>query len=154
MLFESETRRRTWYSVIILDMQAAFDGELHSALAGSGLINNSPSHSDDIDISVKDGNVAVYKPCFTDMTFVAVTHEPTRYLRNLAHVPTGSEGHPLMMQDLSERYAIVEECARVLHEKFLRHCNTAVLLKRLTRPVGEDMIITSQFLVRRPMHRF
>jgi len=88
------------------------------------------------------------------MTFTAVTHEPTRYLRNLAHVPTGSEGHPLMMQDLSERYAIVEECARVLHEKFLRHCNTAAPFQRLTRVVEEDLIINLQFLVRLPTHRF
>lgn len=140
MLFESETRRRTWYSVIILDMQAAFDGELHSALAGSGLINNPPSHSDDIDISVKDGNVAVYKPCFTDMTFTAVTHELNRYLGKLTQVPTDFEGYPLMIQDWREQYAIIEECARVLHD-----CNTAVSFQRLTRVVGDDKIITLQF---------
>lgn len=147
-------RRRAWYCIVILDVQAAFDGGSHSVLDGHPLISSPPSHTDDTEISVEDCRVVVDKDRFTDMTFSAMTHEMTRCLRRLSHVPMDYEGRPLRMQAWSERYAIVDGFARLVYDKYVPYCKDAVPFQRFTRVVGEDMVITLQFLSRRPTHRF
>ena len=147
-------RRRAWYSVMILDVQAAFDGGTRSILEGHPLISRPPSHINDIEISAKDCKVVVDTDRFTDMTFSTITHEMTRSLRQLAYVPMDYEGCPLRMQAWSERYAIVDQFARLIRDKYTPYCKDAIPFQRFTRVVAEDMVITLQFLSRRPTHRF
>lgn len=147
-------RRRTWYSIVILDVQAAFDGGSRSILEGHPLNSRPPSHINDIEISAKDCKIVIDTNRFTDMTFSTITHEMTRSLRQLAYVPMDHEGRPLRMQAWSERYAIVDEFARLVRDKYTPFCKDAVPFQRFTRVVAEDMVITLRFLSRRPTHRF
>lgn len=139
---------------MILDVQAAFDGGSRSILEGHPLNSRPPSHVNDIEISAKDCKVVIDTDRFTDMTFSTITHEMTRSLRQLAYVPMDYEGRPLRMQAWSERYAIVDEFARLVHDKYTPYCKDAVPFQRFTRVVAEDMVITLRFLSRRPTHRF
>ena len=143
-----------WFSIVILDVQAAFDGGSRSILEGHPLNSRPPSHINDIEISAKDCKAVVNTDRFTDMTFSTITHEMTRSLRQLAHVPMDYEGRPLRMQAWSERYSIVDGFARLVYDKYTPYCNDAVPFQRFTRVVAEDMVITLQFLSRRPTHRF
>jgi hypothetical protein len=153
--FETELRRRIWYSISILDLQATFDIGSHSPLAGGALFRAAPLHINDADISPGDltppPNV---RYAFTEMTFCSATHDMTRYMRKMIHVPLDFEGRPLMQQDWAQRHAIVEECARDLHEKFLKYCNSDEPFQLFTRIVCEAMIVTMRLLIRRPMYSF
>ena len=151
--FETELRRRTWYSIGILDLQAAFDSGSYSALAG-GAFRTPPLHINDSDISPGDLRPVRVRYTFTEMTFCSATHEMLRHMRRMIHVPMDADGCPLMSQDWAQRHAIVEDCARTLDEEYLRHCNTTDTFQCFTRVVCESMIVTLRLLVRRPMYRF
>ena len=111
-------------------------------------------HINDADISPNNDSIPILKVGFTDMTYSAMTHEMLRYMKKLTHVPVDFEGRSLLSQEWTERLAMVDDCARALHEKYLQYCNTAIPFQKYTRIVGEDMIITLRLLVRRPMHGF
>ena len=83
-----------------------------------------------------------------------MTHEMLHIMRRLAHVPVDHVGRPMQTQEWSERYSLVEESARVLHDKCLQYCNTSNTFQRFTKAVGEDAVILLRLLVRRPLHRF
>ena len=152
--FDTQLRRRIWYSISILDLQAAFDGGSSPSLVGDALSSDRPLHVDDADISPNDGSTAISKIGFTDMTFPAMTHEMLHYMRRLAHVPVDYAGRPLQTQEWSERYSLVDECAQVLHDKYLQYCSTANAFHRFTKVVGQDMVTLLRLLVRRPLYRF
>ena len=152
--YETEIRRRIWYTIGILDLQAALDGGSYSVLVSNVLSSDPPMHINDVDISPNNDSAAIPKLGFTDMTFPAMTHVMLIYMQRLSHVPVNSEGHPLLIQDWTDRLATVDDCARVLQEQYLQYCNNAITFQKLTRVVGEDMIITLRLLARRPMHRF
>ena len=147
-------RRRAWYSVMILDVQAAFDGGSRSILEGHPLNSRPPSHINDMEISAEDCRAVIETERFSDMTFSTITHEMTRCLRQLAYVPMDFEGRPLRIQAWSERYAMVDEFARLVRDKYTPYCKDAVPFQRFTRVVADDMVITLRFLSRRPTHRF
>lgn len=152
--FETEMRRRIWYSIGILDLQASFDIGSYSALAGGPFFRNPPLHINDADISPHDLKPPPGRQCFTDMTFCSATHDMLRYMKKMIHVPLDVEGHPLMQQSLTERHGFVEECAQVLQEKWLRYCGRDDSFQLFTRIVCESMITTMRLLIRRPMYSF
>ena len=152
--FETELRRRIWYSIGILDLQATFDIGSHSALAGGAVFRALPLHINDADISPTDLTPPCVRYGFTEMTFCSATHDMLRYMKKMIHVPLDFEGNPLMQQDWAQRHAIVEECAHNLQEKYLKYCNSDEPFQLFTRIVCEAMVVTMRLLIRRPMYSF
>ncbi|KAK4935482.1 hypothetical protein LTR10_023469 [Elasticomyces elasticus] len=151
--FNQEMRRRLWFSIGVLDLQAAFDGGSFSALASNALLGQPPLHIDDADISPTKSAFADSRTCFTDMTFACMTYETLLHVRRLIHVPLDYCGQPLFAQQWSDRYAVVEQCSHLLHQKYLSQCDDKVTFQFFTRVVGEDMITTLNLLARRPIYR-
>ena len=73
--FETELRRRTWYSISMLDVQAAFDSGSYSALANGVYFKGTPLHINNADISTDDLVPASIRYTFTDMTFSSAAYE-------------------------------------------------------------------------------
>jgi hypothetical protein len=151
--FETELRRRTWYSIGILDLQATFDSGSYTGLAGSATLGPAPLNINDTDISTRNLAPIRERLAFTEMTFSCATHEMLRHMRRMIHVPRDADGRTLMQQDWAQRYAIVEDCAQSLKEKYLKHCNNTDNFQRFTTAVCEGMIVTLRLLARRPMYR-
>ena len=150
-----EMRRRLWYSIGILDIQAAFDGGSHSVIASNGLLGRPPLNIDDSAFSPASGESAfVEKSGLTNMSFSSMTHDALICWRRLTHIPTDSEGQPLKIrQEWSRRYQIVLDWEENMNERYLRHCDTTQPFQRFMKTVGQDMVISKKLLVRRPMHR-
>ncbi|KAI1608543.1 hypothetical protein EDD36DRAFT_469428 [Exophiala viscosa] len=151
--FNQEMRRRLWFSIGVLDLQAAFDGGSFSALASNAVLGQPPLHIDDADISPVQYAFADSRTSFTDMTFACMTHETLLHVRRLIHVPVDYSGQPLFAQQWSDRYEVVEQCSQLLHQRYLRHCDDMITFQLFTRVVGEDMITTLNLLARRPLYR-
>ena len=150
-----EMRRRLWYSIGMLDMQAAFDGGSHCVIASNGLLGRPPLNIDDSMISpASDQSAFVEQSVLTNMSFSSMTHEALICWRKLTHVPTDCEGRPLKIrQEWSKRYQLVRDWEENMNERYLRHCDTTQPLQRFMKTVGQDMVISKKLLVRRPMHR-
>lgn len=150
-----EIRRRVWYSIGILDMQAAFDGGSHSVIASNGVLGRPPLNIDDSVLSSASSPTAlVEQPGLTDMSYNSMMHDALICWRKLTHIPTDSEGQPIKIrQEWTSRSKIVKDWAQRIHERFLRHCDIMQPFQRFMKFVGQDMIITMRLLERRPMHR-
>ncbi|KUJ08351.1 uncharacterized protein LY89DRAFT_725234 [Mollisia scopiformis] len=155
-VFETEMRRRIWYSIGILDLQAAFDSGSYSALANGVLLRNTPLHINDEDISPATGTIPASRLTFCDMTFACATHEMLRQMRRMIYTPLDSDGTPIptLQKDWTRRYAIVEDCANSLNEKFVIYCNLNDPFQLFTKIVCEAMVVNLRLQVRRPMYRF
>lgn len=153
--FEMEIRRRVWYSIGVLDMQAAFDGGSHSVIANNGVLGRPPLNIDDSVLSSASSSTPlVEQPGLTDMSHNSMMHEALICWRRLTHIPTDSEGQPVKIrQEWTNRSKIVKDWEQRIHKRFLRHCDILQPFQRFMKFVGQDMIITMRLLERRPMHR-
>lgn len=152
--FETELRRRTWYSIAILDLQTAFDSGSRLTLACGAFSGPAPLHVNDADISPADLEPARERFAITDMTFCCATHDMLRYMRRMIHASNDADGRPLLQQDWAQRQAIVEDCAQTLNQKYLINSNDTNSFQRFTRAVCKGMLVTLRLLARRPMYRF
>ena len=150
--FEMEVRRRVWYSIGVLDMQAAFDGGLHSVIASNGVLGRPPLNIDDAVLSLASSQAPlVEQPGLTDMSYNCMMHDAVICMRKLTHVPTDSEGQP--RQEWANRSKIVKDWEQRIHDRYLQHCDSTQNFQKFMQFVGQDMIVTMRLLERRPMHR-
>ena len=150
-----EIRRRVWYSIGILDMQAAFDGGSHSVIANNGVLGRPPLNIDDCVLSSASSQcVLVEQPGLTDMSYSSMAHDALICWRRLTHIPTDSEGQAVQIrQEWSNRSKIVTDWEQRMRERYLQYCDSKQPYQRFMKFVGEDMIRTMGLLERRPMHR-
>ena len=153
---KTELRRRLWYGIGILDMQAAFDGGSHSVITHNISLGRQPLTIDDAALSHSHTNLSeFYEPsAFTNMSFASMTHEALVCWKRLTYVPTDYDGQPLKgLQDWTKRSEILKECERQIHNRILRYCDRTSPFQNLVAVVGEDIIVTMRLLERRPLHR-
>ena len=150
-----EIRKRVWYSIGILDQQAAFDGGSHSVIASNGVLGRPPLSIDDAVLSsTSSQSPLAERPGLTDMSCSCMMHEALICWRKLTHVPTDPEGQPVRIrQEWAKRSEIVKDWEERMHERFLQHCDSSQPVQRFMKFVGQDMIITMRLIERRPMHR-
>ncbi|CZR63679.1 uncharacterized protein PAC_13576 [Phialocephala subalpina] len=139
----------------ILDLQAAFDRGSYSAFASGVMLRIPPVHINDSDISPDALAPQLERNTFSGMNFACATYEMLRQMRRLIHTPLDSDGCPLqdMQLDWTQRYDVVDDCARALNDKYLRYCNTNDTFQCFTKVVCNAMVVTLRLLVRRPMYR-
>ena len=149
---EMEVRRRLWYSIGVLDMQAAFDGGLHFVIAYNGVLGRPPLNIDDAVLSLASSqSPLVEQPGLTDMSYNCMMHDALICMRKLTHVPTDSELK--IRQEWANRSKIVKDWEQRIHDRYLQHCDSTQSFQQFMKFVGQDMIVTMRLLERRPMHR-
>jgi hypothetical protein len=134
-------------------LQATFDIGSYSALVGGSSFRAPPLHINDADMSPEDLTFPCARDTFTEMTFSSMSHTMLRYMRRMIHVPLDADGTPIMQPNWAQRHAIVEECAQILTEKYVRICDPSDAFQLFTRIVCDTMVVTLRLLVRRPMYR-
>ncbi|TVY83900.1 C6 finger domain transcription factor nscR [Lachnellula suecica] len=152
--FKTELKRRVWYAMGILDLQATFDHGSHSAIPFGAYSGALPSNINDEDLSPDSVVPPPERYSFSEMTFCSATCDMMHYMRKVMYTPLDFDGRPLMEQTWAQRYAIVEESAQALNEKYIKHCDPKNAFQFLTKVVCEGMIVNLRLLIRRPMHRF
>ena len=153
LTLDVEMPRRIWWSLGVLDLQAAFDAGMRPVLAFTTFTDVKPLN---VDADLRSGQPEVFNPRklrFTDMTFAVMTHAMLRSMRMLTHVPVDFDGRPHSGQSWTARLAIAHDTARQIRDQYLSCCDPTIPFQRFTSVVGESMIVTLQLLVRRPMHR-
>ena len=153
--FEMEVRRRVWYSIGVLDMQAAFDGGSHSVIAYNGVLGRPPLNVDDGVLSLASSqSPLVEQSGLTDMSYNCMMHDALICMRKLTHVPTDSEGQLVKIrQEWANRSKTVKDWEQRIHDRYLQHCDSTQNFQKFMKFVGQDMIVTMRLLERRPMHR-
>lgn len=153
--FQIEMRRRLWYSICVLDMQAAFDEGSRPTIANNASLGSLPLCIDDANISPSLPDFPVELKGFTDMSFSSMMYGALSCWRKLTHVPTSSEGQPgTVKQDWKLRSRIVRDWEQRHRKRHLQYFDTSQPLQLFCYYVGEGMIITMRLLERRPLHGF
>lgn len=152
--YTREMSRRVWYSLCVLDIQAALDGGFFSGSASIAPLGHRPLHVNDSDFSPESNSELSEHQGFTDMTFPLMTFTMLRLLRRLTNVYVDDDGYPVVSQSWAERFSLVQECAQELEHNYLVHCDCTIDFQHFTRVVGDGMLTTMRLLARRPVHRF
>ncbi|KAL6717345.1 hypothetical protein ACLMJK_005260 [Lecanora helva] len=153
--FEQEIRRRLWYSICILDMQAALDGGMRATITNCD--SKPPKRINDADISPNTSDHGV-PPAelrgFVDMSFSSMTHEALVCWRKLSYSTTDTlQGfNSPGAQDWTVRSGVLKSSEIRLRETYLQYCDMSQPFHRFTKLCGEGMIVTLQLLERRPLH--
>ena len=152
---EMEVRRRVWYSIGVLDMQAAFDGGLHSVITSNSVLGRPPLNVDDAVLALASSqSPLVEQPGLTDMSYNCMMHDALNCMKKLTYVPTDFEGQPVKIrQEWANRSKIVKDWEQRIHDRYLKHCDSTQAFQQFMNFVGQDMIVTMRLLERRPMHR-
>lgn len=153
--FLREMRRRLWWQILVLDLQASNDRGSDPVIALNSFNTKLPLNVNDEDLNPEDTTEAVERDEFTDMTFSLVCREIFRTVRELNYVPVSEFSRPTHDIDdhWRQRRDMVIACRRRIEEKYLRHCTTEQTYHRGTRMIA-DVITASMWLqTYRPLQR-
>ena len=120
--FEQEMRRRLWWQLSLLDVQASHDRATDPAILPGSFDTRFPLNINDDDLSHhRTAPLSVGKG-FTSMTFSLVTFEISAVMRRLMHVPLGLPRAELkdVEQDLAEKLAVIESHRVHVREEYFR----------------------------------
>ncbi|KAL4744758.1 fungal-specific transcription factor domain-containing protein [Aspergillus terricola var. indicus] len=137
--FETETRRRLWWSIYLLDSRASEYHGIGAQITEDSYDISLPLNIDDEDISPESTTVPKEKPGFTDMTFCLVRCEMTVRYRRLhlqrdAQRDSNNAGHEGTTQ-LSQHLYELGQIHIHLQERYLQFCDTSIPLQWVTATV-------------------
>ncbi|KAK6832039.1 hypothetical protein RU639_002696 [Aspergillus parasiticus] len=135
--FETELRRRLWWSIYLLDSQSSELHAIGTLITESCYDTKLPLNINDSDLSTK----AIAHPDerieFTEMTFCLIRCEMTvlyrRSFLNAYPMPSNSEGQPSHLLD--ERLRQLEGIRTHLQNRYLQYCDTSIPAQWVTATV-------------------
>ncbi|MCJ1438641.1 hypothetical protein MMC27_008031 [Xylographa pallens] len=106
--YEVEIRRRVWWSVCILDVQASEDQGMELTITRGSFDTKLPLNINDTDIEPETEQTPMERQCLTDMTFLVVTSEICDIVQRLMapairEAKTGSEDQHHLLNEIYER---------------------------------------------------
>ena len=129
--FETEMRRRLWWSIYLLDTQSAESYPTGSLISEGSYDTRLPLNINDSDIAPESTAVPEEQVGFSDMTFCLIRCEMTVLVRRT--INTGSPAHK--EQDLEKCLQDLENVHIRLHERYLRFCNVSIPIQWTTATV-------------------
>ncbi|KAI9672466.1 MAG: hypothetical protein M1817_003232 [Caeruleum heppii] len=153
--FEREMRRRLWWQICILDMQASIDRGSDPIIISNSFSTQLPLHVNDTDLSPGASHEVQSRDDYTDTTIALMCHEVFEVERRLNYVPAGESysSQQQMADPGAERRNWVIACRRRMEDRFLRHCDMTIPVQRYTRLVADIMTARMLFCVYRPLQR-
>ena len=146
--FDLEVRRRLWFSIGVLDTQTALDRGSLPLLPFDDFAFPPLKLSDSEMCPTSLPTVSLQN--FTDMSFSCMTHEAMVCHKILSTISTGSkepEG------DWDEKLRIVADFGESMRWQYGGFDDPEKPLSLLTKIASEDITMTVQLLLRRPLHR-
>ena len=144
--YEAEMRRRLWWQILLLDMQAAEDWGCNVLISDDDFNTYPPTNVDDGDIDVSASSSFINRDGFTQITFGLMFREAGIIVK-LFHVPTKVS----VPQSLQDRMALVVDCQKRLNKKYLQYCNSSNPLAWVTHTTGRLIIYKAWLLVHYPI---
>ncbi|KAL4735590.1 fungal-specific transcription factor domain-containing protein [Aspergillus similis] len=138
--FETETRRRLWWSIYLLDSRVSEYHGIGTQITEDSYDIGLPLNIDDEDISPESTTTPKERPGFTDMTFCLVRCEMTvRYRRlhlqrNAQRDSSNKAGHEGTIQ-LSQHLYELGQIHIHLQERYMQFCDTSIPLQWVTATV-------------------
>ncbi len=153
--YETEMRRRIWWSICILDVRVSEEHGSDPTIMEQSFDTKLPLNvnDDQLDPEAKDPPVE-HRGC-TDMTFCLIRYEVSNTMRRLGYIPPG----PGPSRDvrsavpLAEKERWIEDCHQRLEEKYLRYCDMTVPLYWVTATVARLIMAKMWLIVHHPFQR-
>ncbi|KAI9708859.1 MAG: hypothetical protein M1812_007879 [Candelaria pacifica] len=146
--YETEMRRRTWWSICILDVQISEDHGSDPTIIEQSFDTKLPLNVNDDQLDSKTEEAPLEHQGYTEMTFCLIRYEVSNTMRQLNYVPPGP-GYNYGIRSavpLTEKERWIEECHERLEEKYLRYCDMTVPLNRVTATVAR-LIMAKMWLI-------
>ncbi|PQE20699.1 multidrug resistance regulator 1 protein [Rutstroemia sp. NJR-2017a BBW] len=115
-VFDAEMRRRTWWTLVVLDARASEDRGSETLISKGSFNTRLPSNINDEDIFVDSKVPPVERVGYTEMTFPLITMNVSYACIQLNFVPPQSEDQILTFQ---EKEQIVKECIAKIETVYL-----------------------------------
>ena len=147
-VFETEIRRRLWYSIAVLDAQTAMDRGSRALLSADDLGPPPAVINDD---QMFPTMKAIELPTgFTDMSFANLVQEATICQKKISRDSPASTDP---REDWLWKLEAIKELEKSMKSQYSNFNNPSQPLQMLTRVVSEDIVLTMHLVLRRPFHR-
>ena len=114
--YEVEIRRRVWWSVCILDVQASEDQAMELTITRGSFDTKLPLNIKDADIEPQTRKLPIERQCLTDMTFLVVTSEICDVVQRLM-APAAGDGK----LGPGEQHNLLNEIYERLNRSYLQY---------------------------------
>jgi len=144
-------RRRLWFEINVLDVRSSEDRGSPSMIVPDSFDTKIPYNVNDADIGPLSFSEIYDRVGCTEMTFNLITLEASVFARVFAlpdhNVGSQEEG----IADWYRRKAQAEELRKLLHDKYLVHCDTSVPLYWVCKTVATVIGLKMQLHLQYPM---
>jgi hypothetical protein len=120
--FEIELRRRTWWTIAILDSRGSEDSGYDSAIPREGVDTQMPLNINDSDLHPDMVQLPEPRTGITEMTFSLVRFEATKSYHRFLYMP-GQRNKDDMTKSLAEKAACISNFQSRLDTLFFQHCD-------------------------------
>ncbi|PYI00317.1 hypothetical protein BO78DRAFT_465396 [Aspergillus sclerotiicarbonarius CBS 121057] len=128
--FETEMRRRLWWSIYLLDTRSSQSYPTGSLVSEGSYDTSLPLNINDSDIAPESADVPELAG-FSEMTFCLIRCEMTVLVRRNLNAQDNTDGE----KDLENRLHEVEKVHVRLHERYLRFCDVSIPIQWTTATV-------------------
>ncbi|CZR67552.1 uncharacterized protein PAC_17451 [Phialocephala subalpina] len=153
--FETEMRRRLWWSIYTLDNRACERQGFASKITEESFDTQLPLNIIDADINVNDVAHPTPKTGCTESSFCLIRYKlaaTTQYLRNPRYSWQGRKYPNCIGATVTERKRKVEECEQRLRTEHLDRCSHSTSVCRITNTVGRIVIAKMWLELYHPLH--
>lgn len=144
--YDVQIRRRLWFSIGMLDSQAAMDRGSLPLLYVSDFPNPPPLNINDCDLH----SSSVSSQDFTDMSFSALSHQAMLCQKKQYEKPVEGEAP---WESWNEKIRALTEFENYSKERFAKINEQSSALERFTQAVAEGALANIQVMLRRPPYR-
>ncbi|KAI9885577.1 MAG: Exosome non-catalytic core component [Watsoniomyces obsoletus] len=138
--FDTEMRRRLWWSLCVLDLRAAEDYGSDPTILEQTYDTAMPLNINDEDIHPEMSNFPPSRVGCSEMTFCLLRYEVTSCIRQVDYVPPGqsSTSHDVVTTTLSlpQKEQLIETTNKRLEDRYLQYCDMTIPMDWVTATVG------------------
>ena len=153
--YETEMRRRLWWSLIVLDLRAAEDHGTEPTIMELTFDTRMPLNIDDAEISLNTTQAPESRVGCTEMTFCLLRYEVSSTIRRLDYVPPGTgRCHDIASSiSLQQKEHMIELTNKRLEQRYLQHCDMRIPIQWVTATVGRLVMARLWLMVYHPLQR-
>lgn len=149
--FETEMRRRLWWHLSLLDNHSAEDHGTDPIFCEGFSDTKLPLNLGDDDIYPGMKQYPAERQCATEMTFCLIRFELSTFFRRLNFsLPRAGQDPPAPDWTLKEKEEMIDDCHRMLEEKYLRHCDMDVPIYWVAATVARLILAKMWLMVHQP----
>ncbi|KAI9773754.1 MAG: hypothetical protein M1835_006104 [Candelina submexicana] len=153
--YETEMRRRIWWSICILDIRVSEEHGSDPTIIEQSFDTKLPLNVNDDQLEPEAKDPPIEHQGCTDMTFCLIRYEVSNTMRRLDYTPPGPGYHRDMRSavPLAEKEKWIEDCHQRLEDKYLRYCDMTVPLYWVTATVARLIMAKMWLIVHHPFQR-